>query len=292
MNFTSLSLTQLLEISVSWLSTHGLKILIILLGALIVQRAGQVFIKGVVKRAVKRGGRGGARAEKKRETTLIQIFNSVLTFTVWALVIMLVLSEIGLEIGPILAAAGVFGLAIGFGAQYLIRDFISGIFIIFENQYRVGDVVKIGNLAGTVIDVTLRLTTLRDINGTVHHIPNGQIKTVSNVAKEFGKVNFDVDVAYGTDLDLVERLVNKIGKDLAAEKEWREMIAEAPHYTRLTKFGEYALVFKVLGKTSALKQWAVAGEMRKRILRVFNDNGIEIPYPHMVVRQAREPDKK
>ena len=190
-------------------------------------------------------------------------------------------------IGPMLAGAGIVGLAFGFGGQYLIRDVIAGLFIILENQYRIGDVVELGAVSGTVEDISLRRTVLRDLNGTVHFVPHGEVKTVSNQSKSFSRVNLDVRVAYGSDIEKVRDVVDRAGRELAEDPQWRECITKAPAFVRVHDLAESAVVVKILGETRPLKQWEVAGELRRRLLDAFARQGIEIPLPQVVVHGGK-----
>ena len=175
----------------------------------------------------------------------------------------------------------------GFGAQFLIRDVIAGMFLILENQYRVGDVVKVGGVSGMVEEITLRKTTLRDLDGIVHHVPNGEIKDASNYSKTFSRVNLDVGVSYSSDIEKVIKVVNMVGKDLAENPEWKGKIIKAPQFLRVDDFADSAVVIKILGDTQPLKQWEVTGELRKRLKIAFDKNGIEIPFPQRVVHTKK-----
>jgi small conductance mechanosensitive channel len=200
----------------------------------------------------------------------------------------MILQEIGLEIGPVLAGAGIVGLALGFGGQYLIRDIITGLFIILENQYRIGDVVYIDTTGGLVEDISLRKTTLRDLNGTVHHIPNGEIKLVSNFSKQYARVNLDVGISYSSDLEKVIKVINKTGNELAEDPHFKDVIISPPQFLRVDDLADSAIIVKILGDTKPLKQWEVTGELRKRIKKAFDEEGIEIPFPQRVIHQAKE----
>lgn len=204
----------------------------------------------------------------------------------WLIAFMMIISEFGLNIGPVLAAAGIIGLAFGFGGQYLIRDVISGLFIILENQYRVGDVVCLGEKCGLVEDINLRLTTIRDLDGTVHHIPNGEIKSASNLSKYFSRVNLNIGISYNSNLEKVIAVVNKVGNDLSEDPQWKDQIKKAPQFLRVDDFADSAVVIKILGETEPLKQWDVAGELRKRLKIAFDKEGIEIPFPQRVVHNT------
>jgi small conductance mechanosensitive channel len=200
---------------------------------------------------------------------------------------LMILQELGVQIGPILAGAGIVGLAFGFGGQYLIRDVISGLFIILENQYRIGDVVRIKEISGLVEEITLRKTTIRDIDGIVHHIPHGEITLVSNLSKDFARVNLNVGIGYGSKLEHVIEVVNRIGNEMAKSPYWKDLIVSPPQFLRVDDMADSAIVIKILGDTAPLKQWEVTGELRKRLLIEFNKEGIEIPFPQVVVHQPK-----
>jgi len=270
-----------------WLFEHGIKILAILIAAYFLQRFAGVFIEKIVRKAVPSKHFLTKEAERKREDTLIRIFSVSLQITVWILTAMMILQEIGFNVGPLLAAAGIAGIALGFGGQYLIRDLISGLFIILENQYRIGDVVCFDGTCGLVEDVSLRMTTLRNLDGVVSHIPHGEIKKVSNLSKDFARVNLDIGVSYSSNLEKVISVVNRVGKDLAKDKAWKEYIIKPPQFLRVDNFADSAIVIKILGETKPLKQWDVTGELRKRIKIAFDKEGIEIPFPQRVIHQTK-----
>lgn len=266
-----------------WLIQHGIKIILIGGIGYIVYKVLLKVIDKAVRIAVVPDPLSSPDAEKKREDTLIAIFNATLKIVILLIVIMMSLQEVGIMIGPLLAGAGIVGLALGFGGQYLIRDLISGLFIILENQYRIGDNISIGSQSGLVEKITLRVTTIRDTDGTVHHIPHGEIKTVSNLSKNFSRVNLNIGIAYDSDIEKVISVVNAVGHDLAADPAYKDSILEAPKFLRVQEFGDSAVVIKILGETIPQKQWEVAGELRKRLLEAFNKNSIEIPFPQTVV---------
>lgn len=199
---------------------------------------------------------------------------------------MLVLTEIGINIAPIIAGAGVIGLAFGFGGQYLIKDLIAGFFVILENQYRVNDVVCIGDTCGLVENLNLRTTILRDLDGTVHVVPNGEIKTASNLSKYFSRVNLDVGVAYESNLEHVIKVVNRVGKDLSNDKNFKDLIISPPQFLRVDDFADSQITIKILGDTKPIKQWDVTGELRKRLKIAFDKEGIVIPYPQRVMHKT------
>jgi small conductance mechanosensitive channel len=200
----------------------------------------------------------------------------------------MILEEAGIQIGPILAGAGIVGLAVGFGAQYLIKDIITGLFIILENQYRIGDVIKIDSTEGTVEKITMRLTTLRDMSGTVHHIPHGEIKRVSNLSKTFARVNLDIGVSYSANLEKVIDVINRTGEELSRDPAFSDAIISPPKFLRVNEFASSSVIVKIIGDTKPLRQWEVTGELRKRLKIAFDREGIEIPFPQVVVHQSKE----
>ena len=276
------------DVIVPWLLHHGIKIVLICLAAYILDLILRKIIIKAVRVMVVPDASGSKEAEKKREDTLIRIFTGTLFVVIITLTILMVLPEFGVDIGPILAGAGIVGLAVGFGGQYLIRDLISGLFIILENQYRIGDVVNIDSTGGLVEDISLRKTTLRDLDGIVHHIPHGEVKKVANLSKNFARLNLNIGIAYDTDLDHVIGVVNKVGKELSEDPIFGDSILSPPKFLRVDDFGDSAIVIKILGDTKPLKQWEIMGEYRKRIKMAFDKEGIEIPFPQRVVHMAVE----
>jgi small conductance mechanosensitive channel len=276
------SLHTFLQLAQTFLLEHGLKIIAICIGAYIIQNISGYFIARAVRSLV-RPGNLSRIAEEKRENTLIQVVSGTMMVMIWVVSVLMILSELGVAIGPLLAAAGIAGVAVGFGGQYLIRDIITGMFIILENQYRVGDVVCFGDTCGSVEHISLRMTMLRDLDGTVHHIPHGEVKTVSNMTKGYARVNLDVGVGYGSDIGQVIEVINAVGQELANDPYWKDQIMEAPAFLRIDTFGDSALIVKILGKVQPLAQWDVTGELRKRLKSAFDQAGIEIPFPQRVL---------
>ncbi|HZX49549.1 MAG TPA: mechanosensitive ion channel family protein [Candidatus Paceibacterota bacterium] len=278
-------LQNIVTAATPWLLGHGITIAAILIVAYAIRRFARVFIEKLVRKLIVSDRFLSKQAEQKREDTLIQIGTTSLSILVWLLAIMMVLQETGVAITPLLAAAGVAGLAFGFGGQYLIRDLISGLFIIMENQYRIGDVVCFDKTCGLVEDITMRMTTLRDLDGVVHHVPHGEIKTVSNLSKYYARVNLNIGISYHTNLEHAISVVNKVGQELAEDPEWKEHILKAPQFLRVDDFADSAVIIKILGDIKPLMQWDVAGELRKRLKIAFDKEGIEIPFPQRVIHQ-------
>ena len=269
---------------VNWMIEHGIRILIIVVVGAVLWFALNKFLPPIVRRAVARTKyKESKEGIEKRANTLLSIFNGVGRVFIVIIGIMMVLSEVGLAITPVLAGFGIVGIAIGFGAQYLIRDLIAGTFIILENQYRVGDVARVADIAGVVEEVTLRKTVLRDLDGIVHHVPNGEIRVASNFTRHYARVNLNVSVGYGTDLDHAISVINRVGKELAEDENWRNVIKSPPQVLRVDNLGDSGIDIKILGDVKPMQQWAVMGELRLRLKKAFDAEGIEIPWPHTKV---------
>lgn len=292
MNKIEVRFEEWIEELIPWLLSHGTKIVLFIVAAFILNKIIYKFIERAVRVAVVGSFFTSKEEEEKRENTLIKIFSAAMKISLFSITLLMVLQEFGIEIAPILAAAGIVGLAFGFGGQYLIRDLISGLFIIMENQYRIGDVVSFDSASGLVEDISLRKTTLRDLNGVVHHVPHGEIKRVSNLSKDFSRVNLNVGVSYNAKLDHVIEVINKIGKEMAEDPKWKESILKMPQFLRVDEFADSSIVLKILGDTVAHKQWEVTGELRKRIKYAFDEAGIEIPFPQVVIHQPQMTEKK
>jgi small conductance mechanosensitive channel len=220
---------------------------------------------------------------EQRIKTLSRVFVSTGAMLILVAAAFMTMAEIGINITPVVAGFGIAGIAIGFGAQSMVRDFIAGLFILIENQYSVGDWVMIADIGGLVEEINLRRTVLRDLDGTMHVVPNGEIRVASNFTQEWARVNMSISVGYGEDLDHVMEVLNKIGKEMAEDPYWSELILGAPHVLRVDAFEDSGIAMKILGETKPMRQWEVMGELRRRIKRVFDEEGIEIPWPHTKV---------
>ncbi|MBZ5733011.1 mechanosensitive ion channel family protein [Nocardioides sp. TRM66260-LWL] len=223
----------------------------------------------------------------QRAKTMGDLLKSVITGVVVAVVGTMMLSELGVDIAPIIASAGIIGIALGFGAQSLVKDFLSGIFMIVEDQYGVGDVVDIGEATGTVEAVSLRVTRVRDLNGTVWYVPNGEILRVGNMSQNWSRAVVDVAVGYREDLARVSTVLREVAHDLWTDEAFREVIIEEPEITGVESLGIDGVHLRVLVKTAPMEQWSVARALRQRIKARFDHEGIEIPYPQ---RAAFGPD--
>jgi small-conductance mechanosensitive channel len=269
---------------IAWLQIHGIRIVIIVILGFV----GYLVIKRVVPRLIKktmlmRMKDQPEAAIAKRSKTISHVITNAIGIFIGVLVLFTILGQVGFNIGPALASLGIAGLAISFGAQSLIKDFINGLFILLEDQYGIGDVVRVGGIAGLVEEVNLRRTVLRDLDGVVHFIPNSEISIASNLTKEYSRVNMNISVGYGEDLDRVMEITNQVCKHMADEHEWKKKIIKTPQVLRVDALGDSGIEIKILGDTRPSMQWEVMGELRRRIKKEFDKEGIEIPWPHMKV---------
>ena len=272
---------------VNWALTDGLQIIVIILVAWLIKIIAKRFIQRIVRVAVKSDRLQLGDAETKRMNTLVRVFNWVINTIIVVITFIMVIQKMGVNVTPILASAGIAGVAIGFGAQYLVRDVLTGFFIIFENQYRIGDVVNIEGTGGLVEDISLRVTTLRDMDGTVHYIPHGEIKKVANLSIKFSRINLNIGVAYDTDLDFAIKVINRVGEEMKAESIWKDDLNTAPKFLRVDSFNDSTISLKIVAETKPLRQWDLAGELRKRIKEAFQLEGIDIPFPQRVIHYAK-----
>jgi small-conductance mechanosensitive channel len=274
---------------IAWLSGDGFRVVLILVVAVVALRLARLAIHGIIKALLDREATEGTAQElsaievRKRMDTLDQLGSNVIRFLVFVIAALMILREFGLDIGPAVAGLGVVGIAVGFGAQSLVRDYLTGALILVENQFSKGDIVTIAGVSGSVEDFSLRRTTLRDLDGIVHTVPNGEIKVASNLTRTWARINENVMVAFGTDIDKATEVVDAVGRELASDPDWTRRILEAPRVERVESIDEMGVTLKILGSVRASEQWAAAGEFRKRLLAAFTENGIEIPRPHRVV---------
>jgi len=266
----------------SWLTASGIKVLGILIALIILSQMSRWIVKWL-ERFVPEKDSLQATEAKKRAQTLGNILRHALLIVIFFIAILMILGELGIQLGPLLATAGIGALAIGFGAQGLVKDVISGFFIILENQYRIGDAIEVAGVSGLVESVSLRKTVLRDLEGRVHTIPNGEIKVVSNLSKEWSRAVVDIGISYRDDVDHIIDLLGQIGRELAGEEPYQSAILESPQILGVERFGESQLVIRMIVKTMPLKQWEVGRELRRRIKNRFDEKGIQIPPPHRIL---------
>jgi small conductance mechanosensitive channel len=272
-----------------WLMTSGIQIFFLVILMIVALKAVDVFSQKLFSGITKRGS---DEELKKRADTLGGIVKSALTVIIFIVAIMMILEEMGIDIAPILAAAGVLGLAIGFGAQKLVEDVISGFFIILEDQVRVGDVVQISDKGGLVEAVDLRKIILRDLAGNVHFIRNGAVGTVTNMTKEYSRYVFDIGVAYREDVDEVIEVIKDVDRDLREDDQFKADILEPIEILGLDKFGDSSVVIKARTKTKPIKQWAVGREFNRRLKKKFDELNIEIPFPHVTLYAGEDKQGK
>jgi len=268
-----------------WFMEHGILVILIASIGYLLYRLLKTVIPGLVESSMSSRGRGRKAREDlaRRAQTLSSALITIAAIVILTVAGFMVLQEVGVDVTPLLATAGVVGIAVGLGAQSLIKDMLAGLFILMEDQYNKGDVVKVAGISGLVEDVTLRRTVLRDLDGIVHSIPNGEITTASNYTKEYSRLNLDVPVAYGEDLERVIQVINRIGQDMAKDPLWGPKLRSAPQSLGVNKFAESGVEIKVLGDTKPMMQWDVARELRLRIKKAFDQERIEIPWPHVKV---------
>ena len=281
-----------------WLLGPPLKIVLILIVAAVLNRVARRAVKrsltrlqtgavrermGAMRRrtpaALLETGETSLRAEQRIDA-LSSVLRSVVTFVIWLVAGLMCLGEVGIDLAPLLAGAGVLGVAIGFGSQSLVRDFLSGMFILIEDQFGVGDIVDLGDASGTVEAVSLRTTRLRAVDGTVWHMPNGEITRVGNMSQHWSRALLDVEVAYDTDLEHARGVIKRVADEL-----WRgdTSVLDEPEMWGVEQLGASGIALRLVVKTTPSAQWKVSRELRERIKLAFDEEGIEIPFPQQMV---------
>ena len=277
----------------AFVDDHLLTLIILIIVVYITHRFAMIVIHRLIQNALKPDRFKTKRDEQLRKETLTSVVGTITKIGIIIVAILVFLAEIGVNITPMLASAGIVGVALGFGGQSLVKDYLGGLFILLENQYRVGDVVQINqDISGVVEQITMRATTLRNLDGMVHHIPNGVINTSTNMTMEHSKINLDIGVAYDTDIDKVEKIINEVGVELANDENWEEKIIDAPTFLRINEFADSAIIIKIVGKTVPMAQWGATGELRRRLKKAFDKNNIEIPFPQRTIHQAKTTSSK
>jgi small conductance mechanosensitive channel len=272
----------------SFLADEGVHILVIAIVAFVLYKISRALLHGLFKALLDREATEGTAQElsaievRKRLDTLDRLGSNVLRFFIIVVAGLMILTNIGIDIGPAVAGLGVVGIAVGFGTQSLIRDYMNGCLILIENQFSRGDVVTIAGVTGTVEDFSLRRTTLRDLDGIVHTVPNGQIMVASNRTRTWARINQNVVVAFGTDVDKAIDAVNAVGQSMAADPKWKRRILDPPRVDRVESIDStVGITLKILGTVRASDQWAASGEFRQKLLAAFAEKGIEIPGPRV-----------
>ena len=219
----------------------------------------------------------------QRADALGAVAQSVAKVAIWATAAIMVLGQVGINLGPLIAGAGIVGIAIGFGAQELVKDFLSGIFMLIEDQYGVGDVIDVTGAVGVVEGISLRSTRVRALDGTLWHIPNGEIRQVGNMSHEFSRAMLDVSVAYGTDIDAAADLIERVAIAMSEEEEYRQVFLDQPEILGIQDLGNDSVDIRLLIKTQPAQQWGVSRELRRRVKNAFDAAGVEIPFPQRTV---------
>ena len=273
-------LTRFFDRSFDWFSTSGLRIVFIAIGTFV--------LLALLKRAVAKlhstyEGTLPTPAQIKRANTLTHIVRDVARIVIFFVGITMILSEVGIDLKPLLGAAGLGGLAIGFGAQSLVKDLISGFFILLENSVRVGDVVEVAGVSGVVEEIELRAIKLRDLSGNLHVVPNGAIDKVKNMTKDYSYYVFDLGVAYREDVDEVMKVLKEIAVELQEDPAFGTDILAPLEMLGVDQFADSAVIIKCRIKTEPIKQWRIGREMNRRIKNTFDAKGIEIPFPHQTI---------
>ena len=279
-----MQISNILAIISNWFLSAGLKILFIIVLTLILLKAIRLFTGRIATLLSKRKL---DTEYQKRADTLGSVIRHMLNVVVLIVALVTVLGQVGIEIGPILAAAGIVGLAVGFGAQSLVKDVINGFFILLEDQIRVGDVVQIADKGGLVERVNLKMTILRDLAGNVHYVPNGTINVVTNMTKGYSRYVFNIGVAYREDVDEVIEVLKKIDEELREDPEFKSDILEPLEILGLDEFADSAIIIKARIKTKPIKQWGVGREFNRRLKKKFDELGIEIPFPHLTMYMGK-----
>ncbi|WP_231388808.1 mechanosensitive ion channel family protein [Marmoricola sp. URHB0036] len=272
----------------TWLIGKPLAILVILLVAVVVRWLASKAIDRVVRRAENASlgaGRVGHNRRAARARSLGSLLKSITTTVVFGIAAVMILDELGMNVAPILASAGVLGLAIGFGAQNLVKDFLSGVMMMVEDQYGVGDEVDLGEAIGTVEHVALRVTRVRDVNGTVWYVRNGEILRVGNSSQNWARTVLDVNVSYDQDLRKVREVLQDVAHGLWDDEDYKDVILEEPEVWGVQALNPDWVTVRVTLKTAPLKQWGVAREMRERIKARFDHEGISMQVPQRLFWQ-------
>jgi small conductance mechanosensitive channel len=260
------------------LVSTGARVLLILVGTFVVRRV----LHKIADRYRRRIEHDGITEEEKRLATLASLAKTAISFLVLFVGVTMILNELHVSIGPILASAGVLGLAVGFGAQNLVRDVMSGFFVLLENWYREGDVIEVAGVSGAVERFGLRATVLRDQQGRVHYIPNGEIKLVSNLTQEWSQAQIDIGVAYKEDIDRVIAVLETLCQEMQKDPTYGSRIIETD-VMGIERLDDSAVVLRVTLRTLPQERWAVAREFRRRLLKTFRLEKIETPFPHLTI---------
>ena len=271
------------DVNMDSLLARALQILLVLVVAFIVLLVAKRAIRKIVSSRIQRPREESVEELEKRTNTLSGVLGGVVSVIVWVIALVMILSELGVDITPLIAAIGIASLALGFAAQNIIRDYLHGFFIVMEDWYRIGEIATVAGITGAVVDMNLRRTTLRDPSGTMHVIPNSNIVLASNYAREWARINLNIGVAYKENVNNVWSLLDEICQEFKNDPEWGSQMLTTPSVVRVDNLGDSAVELKIMGDTKPGQQWALMGELRKRIKNRFDQEQIEIPWPHTMV---------
>jgi moderate conductance mechanosensitive channel len=275
---------EFLALSITWIVSSGLRILIIVALMIVGLKASRI----ISDRFFEFVKKPGDEEVQKRADTLRAVTRITLSVSILVIAAVVIMGELGIQIGPILAAAGILGLAVGFGAQHLVQDVISGFFIFMEDQIRVGDVVQIAGKGGLVEKINLRMVVLRDLHGNVHYVRNGKIDIVTNMTKDFSRYVFDVGVAYREDVDQVIEVIKEVDEGMRLDPVFGDDILEPIEILGLDRFADSAVIVRARTKTKPIKQWNVGREFNRRLKKRFDELDIEIPFPHTTLYMGQD----
>ncbi len=285
MTFTEILTLPLIQIS------------IILVITFVLYHFNAQIIKVFVSRIMARHRFETVADRQKQEQTVASVFRTTSGVLLWLIAIGAIMHVLQFDFAQVAAGAGFLGIIIGLGAQATIRDYLAGIFILLEGQYRVGDIVTLNGAgvsketSGVVEDITLRITKLRDLDGNLNIIRNGEASIITNRTFKYSSVVIDVGVAYDSDIDKVEQIMDRVGKDMLKDEELNKVIKEPMRFFRVDNFADSAVIIKTIGKVAPAKQWDIAGEYRRRLLKAFRKEGVEIAFPQVVIHNATESKK-
>lgn len=271
-----------------------LRIMAVIGVILLVQMVAGGVITQIVRRVVRAEGRETKVDEKKREDTFIAIIRTGLAVLLWFVGTLIILDTLGVNLAALATGAGIFGIIIGLGAQSTIRDILAGIFILLENQYRVGDIVTVSGgttgigTSGVVEEISLRITKLRDLDGTLNIVRNGEASIITNRTFKYSSVVVDVTVTYESDIDKVEQLMNKVGLKVAGDEKWAKLTIEPIQFLRIDAFNESGAVARAVGKVSPASQWDIAGAYRRELLEALSHGSVQVGLPQVVVHNFKK----
>ena len=282
-----MELSEYLTMARAWLLSTGLRILLLVVVTVLILKAMKILSSRLSKAIIL--DKEDPETEK-RAKTLGAVVHNLLRVIILVMAAMTLLAQLGVAIGPLLATAGIAGLAVGFAGQSLVKDYINGFFILMQDQIRVGDVVQVAGKGGLVEKVSLKMTTLRDLYGNVHYVPNGNIDLVTNMTKEFSRYVFDIGVAYREDVDEVIAVIRQVDEEMRNDPQFKDDILEPIEILGLDRFDDSAVVVRARTTTKPIRQWTVGREFNRRLKKKFDAMGIEIPFPHVTLYMGE--DKK